>query len=134
MSYSPADILKQYWLGELGCSESDLHSGKTIVRPHGTLRGYQGIMVLKKDETCLISAPERLVENVDNFFCRMPAKAACDPLVFQSFLGNQIDRVVGPAWLGQVTSESYIPHHDETVRELSTWDSFEEFLLACPQD
>lgn len=134
MSYGPSDLLKKYWLEELGCSETDLQSKKTIVRSHGTLIGYPGIMVFKREDTCLISAPERLVEGLETSFCQMSAESAFDPLVFKRFLGDKFEKVVGPAWLGQITPENYLQCHDENVRELSAWESFEEFLLACPPD
>jgi hypothetical protein len=57
-------LFENFWFSELGCEPSDLKPGRTADFPHGTLKGYSGVIAFFRNDTCIVSAPEFLAKEL----------------------------------------------------------------------
>jgi len=99
----PADTLKKvdaYWADYFGIQPSDITGQKTLAVPHNALAGFEGALVFRHGDACIISVPESTPE-----IERSKLRAAQPAEAFDAkFLGRVFvidpDKVTGPAWLG----------------------------------
>ena len=136
MIQSSIKLLKNYWFDELGCSEADLIPGKTLVFEHGNLKGYSGVKFVKIGDTCIVSAPEVLVTSLRQKLLNLDCAHTFDQKVIAAILGNKLDRMIGPAWIGQIDTISFRPCHGLETRMLSgnDWPHLDMLLASCTNE
>ena len=129
-------LLKKYWFDELGCSEADLIPGKTLVVEHGSLKGYSGIKFAKLGDTCIVSAPEVLLTSLRQALFNLDCAHTFNQKVIAETLGGKLDRMIGPAWIGQIDISSFRPCHGTETRMLSgdDWPHLEMLLASCTDE
>ncbi|HYE99711.1 MAG TPA: GNAT family N-acetyltransferase [Planctomycetota bacterium] len=105
-----ADILHRvdrFWAGYFGCSPEDLNRRGVLVLPHRALEGYDGVLVFRHGETCVVSVPEMTPEIERERLRKATPEQAFDP----DFLSRNFvvwkDRVSPPAWVGILDPARY---------------------------
>lgn len=126
-------LLKNYWFEELGCCENDLTPDQVLVVPHGTLKGYKGVLFFQYNETLIISAPDFLVQTLSIKTKDMSSQSCFRSESVMTILDNNLDRIIGPAWIGQIDSRLFQKHHSDETRLLTErdWTLLEELLNSC---
>ena len=74
-----ADTLKKvdaYWAGYFGCSEADLNGKDTKVFTHAALGTFDGALVFRRKDACIVSVPATLVQSRLPVVVMAPAEAA----------------------------------------------------------
>lgn len=135
MKSDSSSLLKEYWFAELGCTSADLKSGKAISVPHGTLRGYKGIIAFRHGDACVVSSPADLVPVLHTSLERVSASIAFSTSYLESLLGSRVDRIIGPGWVGLIAETDFLPQHGPETRALTGEDIplIQSFLASCPQ-
>jgi RimJ/RimL family protein N-acetyltransferase len=89
-----------FWADYFGASPADLNGKKTLVFPHKALESYDGVLVFRHADACLVSVPE----NTPDIERERLRKATPDQAFEPDFLARNFvvwkDRVSPPAWVG----------------------------------
>ncbi len=108
----PAETLKKvdaFWAGYFGCRPEDLNSSKTLVFTHVALKGYDGALVFRHADACIVSVPQ-MVPEIERKKLR---KGAPQEVFDAGYLARVFvcdpDKVVGPAWLAIADSSMFHP-------------------------
>lgn len=126
-------MLEQHWFDKLGARPVDLQEGKVTVRAHGTLVGYAGAIAFKRNNACIISVPQNLMEDAE----KKVAGAGCQDVFKAAYLeklfGSNVEMSIGPAWQGQIEAEHFKPCHGPDSRLLTSADepAIKRFLQNC---
>lgn len=112
--------LEKFWFEFLGCEPTDLKIQKTFVCSHGTLKGYNGVFFFNKDEGSIVSAPAQMMHEIRS---KIPWQGISSVAKIESIFKNKIERIVGPAWIGQITLDQFISYHGEETRVLTSQDN-----------
>jgi GNAT superfamily N-acetyltransferase len=135
---SSLELLKKFWLDELGCTPESFISEKTSVHTHGSLDGYSGVIVFKHRNSCIVSAPKALVAKLGQELTGKSCGYTFNTQILEDLFGVLVDRIIGPAWIGQISLKNFKPVHGSETRELlseSDWETFALFLAECsPSD
>ncbi len=98
-----------FWAGYFGCDPADLNGTKTLVQPHKALKTFDGVLVFRHAEACLVSVPG-VVPEIERAKLRAAAPAqAFDPDFLAKTFVVWKDRVSPPAWVGVCDKESFKP-------------------------
>lgn len=126
-------LLKKYWFDELGCSESDLSPGKTKIISHGAMEGYSGVLFFHSNNSTIISAPKSLVRELENKIIDINSSTSFDTNFISQLLKEKLDRLIGPAFIGQIDKKSFLPIYAPDTRELSggEWPLIETLFQSC---
>lgn len=113
-----------YWAGFLGCTPEQLETPGTWVGPHADagLADYQGVYLLRRGESCVVSVPAPLLAMVTTQLAGLPATSSFDTLRLQRLFGDAIERIVGPAWQGYLQAADFRPAAHPNVRQLAAAD------------
>ena len=129
-------LLQDHWIEELGCTSPDLLLEKIKVVPHGTLRGYRGVKFFRRNQTCIVSAPEEMVAPLTVQTSGMRAEECFTPAAIASLLGERLDQIIGPAWLGQIEARSFRACHGAETTLLQNSEDhagLKHLLAACTE-
>jgi RimJ/RimL family protein N-acetyltransferase len=98
-----SDTLKRvdgFWAAYFGAAPADLNGKKTAVFTHQALQGYDGVLVFRHADACLVSVPENTPEIERERLRKATPEQAFDV----DFLARNFvvwkDRVSPPAWVG----------------------------------
>lgn len=111
-----------YWASFLGCTPEQLATPGTWVGPHAGLEDYQGVYLLRREETCIVSVPAPLLAMVTARLGSLPAAASFDITRLRLVFGDAIERIVGPAWQGYLRADDFGPITRSNVRRLTAQD------------
>jgi RimJ/RimL family protein N-acetyltransferase len=131
MPTASTELLKQYWFGEIGVSEDDFKDTSIAVTAHGTsLIGYKGAIAFKHQDSWVLSVPSQMLDDIKMRVEELSTETLFNLKGLSDFFGASVDRIIGPAWIGQIESKDFIPCHSDKVRSLmkSDWSVFEKFL------
>jgi GNAT superfamily N-acetyltransferase len=107
-----ADTLKKvdgYWSSYFGCTLEDLNGSATRVFTHAALGSYDGALVFRHGDACIISVPESTPEiERSKLRAAKPAQAFEAAFLARAFVINS-DKVTGPAWVGVTDLTAYKP-------------------------
>lgn len=133
MNDSSITLLKKYWFDELGCSETDFEPSKTKVVAHGKMEGYSGVKFFHSNNSTIISAPKSLVEELKHKVVDVSASASFEVNFIAKILSNRLDRIIGPAFIGQIDKKNFMPEHASNTRELciADWSLVEKLFQSC---
>lgn len=132
-SHTPVD---EYWSQFLGVSPERLYVPGVTVVPHKGLGDYRGVWFFSRHSSCIVSAPEDWVEQLQASRSRISSRSLThDALV--SLFGEHLGKIIGPAYDGYVRSEQFqpcrlhettpVPYHDEAVRSFTEASEPEEW-------
>ena len=98
-----ADTLRKvdaYWASYFGIQASDIAGRKTLAVPHNALAGFDGALVFRHGDACIVSVPDSTPE-IERSKLRAAGPAeAFDPKFLAKVFVISADKVSGPAWLG----------------------------------
>lgn len=95
-----------YWMARLGVG--DLASPGVAVAPHGgAMTGYHGVYAFVREGTAVVTAPEAFVARVRTSMEGRAAAVALDGRTYVVALGDEIERFVGPAWIGYADASDF---------------------------
>lgn len=126
-------LLEEYWFDDLGCSESDLESGKTKIFAHGAMEGYSGVLFFSSNNSTIISAPKYLIEELKKNIFNIDSFISFETNFISRILGDKLDRIIGPAFIGKIDNKSFAPIYDPNTRVLGStdWTLVETLLQTC---
>ncbi len=118
-----------YWAGYFGCSEADLNGKETKVFTHQALGTFDGALVFRRKDACIVSVPATTPEiERSKLRAATPVDAFNAAFLAKTFVISG-DKVTGPAWVGfadkggvkPVKSEARIltPKDEAAMRELA---------------
>jgi GNAT superfamily N-acetyltransferase len=111
-----------YWASFLGCTPAQLETPGTWVGPHAGLADYQGVYLLRRGESCVVSVPAPLLARVTAQLSGLPAAASFDVTRLRHLFGDAVERIVGPAWQGYLRADDFRPAAEPNVRQLTATD------------
>lgn len=126
-----------YWASFLGCAPEQLETPGTWVGPHADagLADYQGVYLLRRGESCVVSVPAPLLAMVTMQLAGLSADSSFDITRLWQVFGDAIERFVGPAWQGYLRADDFQPVARPNVRQLTTTDdpALQRLADACDE-
>jgi GNAT superfamily N-acetyltransferase len=98
-----------YWTAYFGCAPGDLTGSQTRVVTHAALAGYDGALVFRRGDACIVSVPPQTPELERAKLSEAPPGRVFDPAFLSKAFVVWSDNVVGPAWLGIADRASFKP-------------------------
>lgn len=129
-------LLSDHWFGELGCAPSDLKRSKLTVSTHGTsLVAYPGIIFFRQDAGCAVSVPNKLKIEMEMRFSKVSVEEVFNPKFLSDIFGDDVEKLIGPAWIGSISRKDFLPCHGDETRLLlaEDWKAFDRFLSKNSQ-
>jgi GNAT superfamily N-acetyltransferase len=126
--------VEAYWATVFQCVPDDLWRPGVVVTPHmGQLTDYRGVFLFRRRDACRVSAPPDLVEHVNDILRGRDAFDVFQGDVLPTFLGDRVERVIGPGWYGYVGSSGFRSASRPGCRKLTESDAHHLALLwdAC---
>jgi GNAT superfamily N-acetyltransferase len=102
-------LIDAHWAAILGCQVADLRSTHTHVVPHGTLAGYQGAMLLRRGEACIVSVPPAVLRTIQQKIAGSAADEVFTVAYVARLCGDAVERIIGPAWQGCADGSDFRP-------------------------
>src|SRR5438477_1255421 len=110
LSQATRKIIEQYWAERFGFAPDQMGRPGVIVVPHGAdLRGYAGLYAYRRDEACVVSAPEAYITVADAMLVSRRVEDVFDPHALSAALGDAAGLVVGPAALAYADASTFRP-------------------------
>lgn len=89
-----------YWSGYFGCTDADLNGKATKVFTHQALGTFDGALVFRRKDSCIVSVPATTPEiERSKLRAAKPAEAFNAAFLARTFVISS-DKVTGPAWVG----------------------------------
>jgi GNAT superfamily N-acetyltransferase len=125
--------IDHYWATFFGCPYAQLRSKQTFVGPHVGQGDYHGFFALAHDDGVLISVPPALLNVLRPQLEHLTAEAVLDQQHLDALLGDTVERMIGPAFVGYADVQTFQPAHKATARLLSVYDTaaLERLKAAC---
>lgn len=129
--------LDRFWAAHLGCPEEWLREGAHVFGPEG----QRGVYVVASDSALVVSAAPACAPDLERAARREPRRLLA-PETLRSVLGDSLERLVGPAWIGYTLEPVRVPagpaqRLDEPaageLAELHSHVSDEEWAHAGPE-
>jgi ribosomal protein S18 acetylase RimI-like enzyme len=89
-----------FWASYFGCTPEDVNGRKTLVVSHNVLQGYDGALVFRHADACIVSVPDTTPEIERSKLRAAEPAQAFDPKFLARVFVVSTDKVAGPAWLG----------------------------------
>jgi GNAT superfamily N-acetyltransferase len=126
------DAVRAYWTVQLGF-DPDLANGVIVARPEGTLAGYEGVYAFRHGYSCIVSPPPRWRARLRDALAGRSFESAFDAAVLRSALDGDVERTIGPAWIGCADASDVAPEPATGARLLETRDcrALERLRAAC---
>ncbi len=117
-------MIDEFWAERLGCTPGELYAQTVIVREHhGSLAGYHGVYAYRRDGgACIVSAPADYVARLRGALAALTPERAFDVEALAGALGDEVERVVGPARIAYADSGDFRRADDDAVRLLVAGD------------
>jgi GNAT superfamily N-acetyltransferase len=127
------ETVDRYWSSFLGCPQEALSTQQTLVVPHADLGDYHGLFLFVRQGLLVVSVPRHLLETL------RPQAIAWSPVdvlqeaSLQHHLGETVERVVGPAYVGYTDHNLFQPVCAPGARVLGPQDvtAFAALQAAC---
>lgn len=89
-----------FWAAYFGCRPEDLNSRQTHVFTHAALEMYEGALVFRHADACIISVPKTVPEIERARLRKGAPQEAFDAKFLARTFVVSTDKVTGPAWVG----------------------------------
>jgi GNAT superfamily N-acetyltransferase len=103
------DEINNYWVAHLGCPPSRLFEARVVVLPHSTFKGYQGLFLVRRGDSCIVTAPSEMIHLVHTAVHGRPVAEVFGSGLWRQVFADVIDRVVGPASLAYCDASTLVP-------------------------
>lgn len=126
-----------YWSEILGVSSAEwLAPGLHIVHHATTLADFQGVYVVQRGETVIVSVPARLVEDTIAGLANCDLSQPLNAAVVSAIYGDAVERTIGPAWISYADATDFRATEDRGARLLLGGDQPMLRMLAeaCSAD
>ena len=114
----PHEQITRFWAGFFGVTTSDLSGSGLRVVPHVGLGSYSGIWAFSLGDRIVVSSPLRLLQRIRRALEGCYPELQAVTAALSNALSDQI-RLVGPAFHGTATVESFVPAATVDVAEIS---------------
>jgi len=98
-----------YWAGYFGCTESDLNGAETKVFTHAALGNFDGALVFRRKDACIVSVPATSPEIERSKLRSAKPAQAFDARFLANVFVISTDKITGPAWVGVADRSSFKP-------------------------
>lgn len=98
-----------FWAGYFGCVTEQLWAPGTVVVPHAALRGFDGVLVFRRDPGCIVSVPDSVPEPSRWKLRGVSPEKAFDPEFLAKALVVWPDQVSPEGWVGVCRPEDFTP-------------------------
>lgn len=129
-------IVDRYWASFFGCPVDMLTPERTYVVPHHVeLTGYWGIYIFLRGAVPVISVPPELLDDFTQHAASW-SPGLPDEQDIATLIGMQVERVVGPAYIGYADAKTYQPIPTSAARILGHSDApaIERLKAACGRE
>jgi GNAT superfamily N-acetyltransferase len=100
----------EFWAADLGCSREMLRSKQTIVVSHpNQYSDFTGIFILLVASAPIISMPRELYSSLSSKAQHWSASQVLDAVTLRSLIGDRIDKIIGPAFIGYTGIGTFRP-------------------------
>jgi len=123
------------WAAELGSTARVLQSpGTTVVRHGPAFVGQRVAFALATETACVVTVPDDWYAPAEAALGHLGAAEAFDPTRLAGLFGPAAQRMVGPAWQGDVDAGGFAPADPRGTRPLSNTDraALDALAAACP--
>jgi GNAT superfamily N-acetyltransferase len=128
------DIVDGYWASDLGCSRAALRSQCTQVVQHAeAFSDYRGLFMLLIGGAPIVSLPRDLYPALHTVAARWSAADVLNVAALRDVLGERIDQIIGPAFIGyadRTTFRARVPNAARLLRA-SDAEHIAELRAAC---
>lgn len=133
LSEHTVKTIDYYWSSYLGCPLDVLASDHTLVVPHATLGDYQGLFMLLHRNALVISVPPSMLESVRLNAELWTSRAILNDARLRALVGDRVDRIIGPAFIGYADGTSFRPMPNMQSRMLDEHDApaLQRLRRAC---
>jgi len=99
----------------------------------GLLAGYQGVFLLRRALACLVSVPPTHLAGATQALGHCDPHNAFNVSVLRRAFGADVERVIGPAWLGYADTLNFRAVEGHRVRQLDNSDdgALRALMAAC---
>lgn len=112
--------VERFWADYLGCRPAELSEPGVRVTAHR--QDYHGLYLLRREEACIVSAPPPSVFRLQAVVEGHSAAEVFSAAWLREALGQEVTRVIGPAFLGYRDAGAPLPKSTGEVRRLGPED------------
>lgn len=126
----------RFWAEFFGVDSSEWASRGVSVRAHVGLDGYRGLWCFRRLDRVVVSAPAGWVATLEREVAGCEPDALLDEAFLASLLGDDIERVIGPAFQGCLEPSRFRPVVAGDVRFVGPDDTtaVDDFRAECGED
>jgi len=107
-----------FWAKFLGINPSDWNLSGVEIRAHVGLTGYTGIWCFRRRDLTVVSAPDGWVSHLRNRIGSGDANRLLDESFLRNLLGEDFERLIGPAFQGCLEPAAFRHASAREVRPL----------------
>jgi RimJ/RimL family protein N-acetyltransferase len=121
-----------FWMADLGCPREWLRSPHPVVLSHADDR-YAGIFILLIGEAPVISLPHHLYPVLHATAEHWSAADVLDVTSLRTRLGNRVDRIIGPAFIGYADHTTFraVEPNVASLLDVRDHQSIDTLRTAC---
>ena len=112
----------QFWASFLGIEPSDWNLPGISIRAHVGLIGYRGLWCFRHRDCVAVSAPAGWVSHLQSSLSDGEVNRVLDQAFLADLLGDEIERLIGPAYQGCLEPGAFRPSSTDNVRALEGED------------
>lgn len=131
LSRATLDRLDARWGDEFGVTPAYWAGGRVDVAPRSHEDGWNGLLVHRRGEACVVQGPPGLGAQVARWIAGRSPDVLIDPAYWAGTLGPRFGRAIGPAWLGYVDAGSFVPPTGPTAALLADEAPLAALAAAC---
>ena len=124
----------QFWGEFLGIEPSRWDLPGISIRTHVGLQGYRGLWCFRRRDHTVVSAPAGWISLLRHRVGESDGERLLDESFLAELLGEDFDRLIGPAFQGCLEPDNFRPVSAKEVRGLNPEDSdaFRQLRDQCP--
>jgi len=112
----------QFWASFLGIEPSDWNLPGISIRAHVGLIGYRGLWCFRHRDCVAVSAPAGWVSHLQSSLSDGEVNRVLEQAFLADLLGDEIERLIGPAYQGCLEPGAFRPSSTDNVRALEGED------------
>ncbi|HET6585420.1 MAG TPA: GNAT family N-acetyltransferase [Nannocystaceae bacterium] len=126
----------RFWAEFLGIDPSEWTSPGVSVRPHAALAGYRGVWCFRRAARVVVSAPTDWVAHLSTKLVGCEPDALLDEAFLVELFGDDLERMIGPAFQGRLEPDRFRPAVSADVRFIGRDDAaaVDRFRAECGAD
>jgi GNAT superfamily N-acetyltransferase len=117
------ELLDRFYAEYLGCPVEALRHPGVVVGVQSEEAHYNGLFVWRREQSCVLSVPPEHLEPVRRYVRDKSIAEVWGEAQFRALFGAQIERIVGPTWVGNIDWEELRSVDLRDARVLSRGDA-----------